>query len=297
MLEFRDVSYSYRMANETWPALSHAHIQVEPGRFCALVGKNGSGKSTLVRLANGLQLPDSGQVLVDGLDTREDGLLREIRARVGIVNQDPETQIVASTVYEDVAFGPCNLGLPEEEVMRRTKEALKLCNLSSLELRAPHSLSGGERQRLALAGVMAMNPTYLALDEAGSMLDPHARGELRRLIGTLRTRGVGILLVTHDLADITECDTVFVLVDGQIIFTGTPREFLGNRALVERSGCAYTPLMHAALHASEKGVATGLTHDAYGLASALADAAKPQTGPQTGPQADAQAKPQAKAGE
>ncbi|SMB88953.1 energy-coupling factor transport system ATP-binding protein [Thermanaeromonas toyohensis ToBE] len=234
MLCFRGVSFSYPGVPR--PALQDVTFTLAPGEFVVVMGPNGSGKSTLTRLGNGLLLPAQGEVVVDGLNTKDPAALPRVRQRVGLVFQDPDNQMVAATVEEDVAFGPENLGLPPEEIKRRVEEALDTLGIANLRHRPPHRLSGGQKQKVALAGILAMEPQYILLDEATAMLDPRSREEVLGLLNFLcREQGIGLLLVTHLPEEALVADRVVVLYEGVIWKEGTPEEvFSQPEELVER---------------------------------------------------------------
>jgi len=195
------------------------------GEWLAMIGSNGSGKSTLARHLNALLIPTSGTVEVDGLDTKVAENLWEIRRLVGMVFQNPDNQLVAALVEEDVAFGPENLGLPSLEVRLRVEQALTLMNLHDLRLRAPHLLSGGQKQRMAVAGVLAMRPLCMVLDEPSAMLDPAGRKDLMTTIGRLnREAGITVVLITHFMEEAVLANRIWVLHEGALVMAGTPRE-------------------------------------------------------------------------
>ena len=225
MLEFAGVSYRYPGTEGQAPALADIDVRLAAGEVVALLGSNGSGKSTLVRLCNGLVTPDEGSVTVDGIRTDDSTMIWQVRTRVGVVFQDPDNQIVGTVVEEDVAFGPENLGVSRDELRSRVDEALADVGLTGLERREPHLLSGGQKQRLAIAGALAMRPSYLVLDEPTSMLDPRGRADVLSVIEDMRAAGTGILHVTHHLHDAYVADRVVVLHGGTIAFSGTPSEF------------------------------------------------------------------------
>ncbi|MDR3053721.1 MAG: ATP-binding cassette domain-containing protein, partial [Coriobacteriales bacterium] len=239
MLCFDHVSFRYPSQQST--ALQEVDFAVEKGAYVVLLGANGSGKSTLARLANGLLVPDAGAVCVDGTSTAVHETLRELRSNVGVVSQDPDNQIVSTTVLDDVAFGPENLGLPPAVIAERCAAALALVGLSGFDERDPNTLSGGEKQRLVIAGVLAMEPSYLVLDEPCSMLDAMGRSEVRAAIAALRARGHGILHITHDLDETLSASKVLVLEKGKLVFSGSPDELLAEGALLERCGIGPTP--------------------------------------------------------
>jgi energy-coupling factor transport system ATP-binding protein len=230
MLSFRQVSYHYPGAAD--PALFDVSFSVAPGEYVALLGSNGSGKSTLARLANGLLLPEQGDVCANGLLTSERATIRELRSQVGVIAQDPDNQIVSTTVLDEVAFGPENLGLEREVILKRVTGALEALGLTGFEQRDPNTLSGGEKQRLIIAGILAMNPAYLVLDEPTSMLDRLSRLEVRKAIGSLHARGHGILHITHDLSFARDADRALVLQNGRLVFAGSPSTLLNDEALL-----------------------------------------------------------------
>lgn len=221
MIEFRDVSYAYPTPDGRVEALSGVSLRVRRGERVALLGPNGSGKSTVARMANGLVLPDSGSVTVDGMDTSDVATATAVRASVGFVAQDPDGSIVATTVEDDVAFGPENLGIERAGIRARVDAALESVGLTGFEGREPHVLSGGQKQRLAIAGVLAMSPAYVVMDEPTSMLDTGGCAEVRATIDSLQRAGHGILHVTHDLTDAAFADRVMVLGEGTVVFEGT----------------------------------------------------------------------------
>jgi energy-coupling factor transport system ATP-binding protein len=255
MMRFADIRFSYRAAEATHPALSGVTFELAPGEHVAVLGANGSGKSTLVRLGNGLLLPDEGSVSVDGIDTRDEARSRELRERVGVVFQRPDDQIVATSVEDDVAFGPENLGLPREEIRARVDEALAAVGLTGLERREPHRLSGGQKQRLAMAGALAMRPAYVALDEPASMLDPAGRREVLAIVERLRAAGTGVLHVTQDLADVLSADRAVVLDRGTVAFAGPLGELLGEGELLAACGLEVPPLSRLVASLRAAGVA------------------------------------------
>lgn len=227
MLCFKGVSFHYPGARE--PALRRVNLALAPGELVVVMGPNGSGKSTLVRLGNGLLLPNEGEVLVEGLSTKTAEHLPLIRCLVGMVFQDPDNQLVAATVEEDVAFGPENLGLPPSEIEERVERAIATLGISELRFRPPHRLSGGQKQKVALAGILAMEPRYILLDEATAMLDPRSRTEALHLLRFLcREKGLGVLLVTHLAEEAIAADRVAIICEGRLVREGTPREIFSR---------------------------------------------------------------------
>ena len=241
MIELRDASYVYPGASA--PSVLGVSLRVEPGEVVALVGANGSGKSTVATLLNGARLSKPGCVLVDGHDPAASATERDAVTRlVGLVRQDPEDQLVSSLVWDEVAFGPCNLGLPPQEVRQRVDAALAACGLSELAARGCDELSGGEQQRLAVAGMLALDPAYLVMDEATSYLDEAAREQVRGIARSQARAGRGVVFVTHLLADVLACDRVVVLDAGRLVWQGSVRELAGSAELLARAGMALDPL-------------------------------------------------------
>lgn len=220
------VEFSYPGASS--PALQGVDLEIAQEEWVALVGANGSGKSTLAKLCNALLLPTQGVCLVLGHKTADSAFLEEIRANVALVFQNPEDQIVASIVEEDVAFGPENLGLPSEEIQRRVEEALALTGLSEKRRMASHSLSGGQKQRLALAGALALNPKALILDESTSMLDPEGRESFLRCLSGLNRRGLTIIQITHRMEEAIQARRIVVINRGKIAWDGIPLDFFSG---------------------------------------------------------------------
>ena len=205
-------------------ALDGVSTSVKRGEFVAVLGANGCGKSTLAKHFNAILLPESGKVYVEDMDTSDDSKLYDIRQTVGMVFQNPDNQIVATIVEEDVAFAPENLGVPAEEIRTRIDEAMKLAGIYEKREAAPYKLSGGQKQRVAIAGVIAMRPDCLVLDEATAMLDPHGRSQVMRTIHQLREAGISIISITHYMEEAAQADRVLVMSRGRIVMEGTPEE-------------------------------------------------------------------------
>ena len=209
------------------PALDGVDLSIRQGSFTAILGHNGSGKSTLAKHMNAVLLPGGGRVWVDGMDTLAEAALLEIRRRVGMVFQNPDNQIVANVVEEDVAFGPENLGVPTEEIQRRVTAALRAVGMENFTLHAPHHLSGGQKQRIAIAGVIAMEPACIVLDESTAMLDPLGRREVLDTVRKLnREKGITIVLITHHMDEAAMADRVVVMDSGRVVMDGPPQEIL-----------------------------------------------------------------------
>jgi biotin transport system ATP-binding protein/energy-coupling factor transport system ATP-binding protein len=203
-------------------------LDIEEGVHTALIGPNGCGKTTLIKHLNALLFPAAGTVCVDGMMTTDASSVREIRRRVGMVFQNPESQIVGMTVEEDVAFGPENLALPSAEIRRRVDACLAMVGMTGFEKRAPHTLSGGEKRLLSIAGVVAMNPRYIAFDEPTAYLDPAAKQRVLEIIRRLNREGMAIIHIAHEMRDVAEADRVVVMDRGWVLRTGTPAEVFGQ---------------------------------------------------------------------
>ena len=228
IINVEDVRFSYITAEGVAPiVLDGVTLDIEEGSFVAVLGHNGSGKSTLAKHMNAILLPTGGKVYVDGMDTADEDKLLDIRRTVGMVFQNPDNQIVANVVEEDVAFGPENLGVPTEEIRRRVDAALKAVGMESFLLHAPHNLSGGQKQRIAIAGIIAMEPKCIVLDESTAMLDPSGRREVLDTVRRLnREKGITIVLITHHMNEAAMADRVVVMDDGHVVMDGKPREIL-----------------------------------------------------------------------
>ena len=227
MIETKDLTFAYpaEEGKENPPALRGVDLAIEKGSFTVVLGHNGSGKSTLAKTFNAVLLPAGGHVYVEGMDTLDENLLLAIRQQVGMVFQNPDNQIVANVVEEDVAFAPENLGVPTEEIRRRVDDALKAVGMSEFVTHAPHLLSGGQKQRIAIAGVIAMEPACIVLDEATAMLDPIGRQEVLSTVHRLnREKGITVILITHHMNEAEEADRVVVMDDGKVAMDGTPKE-------------------------------------------------------------------------
>lgn len=238
LIKFDNVSFSYftdegetRVENKV---LENFNLTIEEGSFTAILGHNGSGKSTIAKLTNGILFPDSGSVTVCGMETKNDDSIFEVRRQVGMVFQNPDNQIVSSIVEEDVAFGVENLGVPSDECRRRVDEALKIVGMYEFRDKSPNRLSGGQKQRVAVAGIIAMKPRCIVLDEPTAMLDPSGRREVIDTVLKLnQEEGITILLITHNMDEAVRADRVVVVDDGVVKLDGTPREVFSDIAAVE----------------------------------------------------------------
>ena len=239
MLETNNLTFYYpaEEGREATAAVKDVTLQIEKGSFVVVLGHNGSGKSTLAKHMNAVVLPSSGKVYVEGMDTCDEQLLLEIRRRVGMVFQNPDNQIVANVVEEDVAFAPENLGVATAEIRRRVDGALEAVGMSEFARHAPHLLSGGQKQRIAIAGVIAMEPECIVLDEATAMLDPAGRREVLSAVKRLnRERGITVVLITHHMNEAEDADRLLVMDHGCVAMDGTPRQVFARVAELKALG-------------------------------------------------------------
>lgn len=240
IIEIKNVSYEYSNQDEenvSYTAIKNLSLNIERGSFTVILGHNGSGKSTLAKMLNGLNKPTVGDIVVDGINTKDEANEIEVKRRVGMVFQNPDNQLVASIVEEDVAFGPENLGLEPAEIRKRVDDALKSVGMSEFASSTPHRLSGGQKQRIAIAGIIAMEPECLVLDEPTAMLDPKGRREIIDTLHKLnREKGITVILITHYMEEAENTDRILVMNDGKIIGDGEPKEVFKNVELLKSVG-------------------------------------------------------------
>ncbi|MBR5246970.1 MAG: energy-coupling factor transporter ATPase [Clostridia bacterium] len=240
IIEFKNVTFRYESDDEgvvLAPAVKDFSLSIGEGEFMAILGHNGSGKSTLAKLANGLLLPESGEVIVDGMDTKNEDDDIKIKQTVGVVFQNPDNQIVATIVEEDVAFGPENLGIEPAEIRRRVDESLKLVGMYKYKNHEPHKLSGGQKQRVAIAGIIAMEPRCIILDEPTAMLDPEGRRDVMNAIKRLnRELGITVVFITHYMEEACEADRIVVMDDSRLLLDGTPKEVFADTEKIRSIG-------------------------------------------------------------
>lgn len=240
MIEIKDLYFSYENEGENKNprnVINGVNLNIKEGEFVALLGHNGSGKSTLAKLINALFIPKKGQVLVDGFDTKDDKSVWDIRSRAGMVFQNPDNQLVATVVEDDVAFGPENLGIESSETRKRVDKALESVNMEDFKKNSPHLLSGGQKQRVAIAGILAMSPTYIILDEPTAMLDPSGRKEVMDTVLKLnKEQGKTIILITHYMDEAAMADRLIIMEEGSIILQGKPREVFSHVDEIKKIG-------------------------------------------------------------
>jgi energy-coupling factor transport system ATP-binding protein len=242
-IKIEDVVFEYRRESDiegepdvVMRALDGVSLDIRRGSFTAIIGRNGSGKSTLAKNVNALFLPTSGRVTVDGMDTRDDDSVWEIRRRVGMVFQNPDNQLVSAVVEDDVAFGPENLGIEPDEIRERIRFALDAVDMEDHRKMAPHLLSGGQKQRVAIAGVVAMRPDAIIFDEPTAMLDPEGRGEVMDVIARLRAEGITIVLITHFMEETVDADRIVIMDKGRIALDGAPTEVFRHADEIDALG-------------------------------------------------------------
>lgn len=241
-IEVKNVGFQYAKSEERESALKQISFSVEKGEFISLVGKNGCGKSTLAKLLNGLFEPSEGTVLVSGVDTSNEDTIFEVRSKAGMVFQNPDNQMVATIVEDDVAFGPENLGVEPSEIIKRVDESLGAVGMSDYKNSTASRLSGGQKQRVAIAGVLAMKPEIMILDEATSMLDPDGREEVMSVVKKMNDGGITIINITHDMSEVALSQRVIVLKEGEIIFDGKPKALFDSPEILKRTNLDLPPV-------------------------------------------------------
>lgn len=237
VIKIENLHYTY--PGDDVESLKGVSLEIERGSFVAVLGHNGSGKSTLAKHLNAILLPTEGKVLIDGIDTADENNLLKIRSTVGMVFQNPDNQIVANVVEDDVAFAPENLGVEPAEIRERVDNALKAVDMYEFRLHAPHLLSGGQKQRVAIAGVIAMQPEVIVLDEPTAMLDPKGRREVIDTVTKLcREKGITIVLITHHMSECIDADRLIVMSNGDVVADGTPQDVFSQVELMHSEGLA-----------------------------------------------------------
>ena len=255
-IKFENVCFAYEGNKNN--VIDNVSFEIERGDFVALVGRNAAGKSTIAKLVNGLLSPSSGKITVLDMDASDEKNFMEIRKLVGVVFQNPDNQTVATIVEDDVAFGPENVGIPREEIGKRIDFALNATGTESFRYAAASNLSGGQKQRVAIAGVLAMKPSILILDESTSMLDPNGRREVMNVVKKLNSEGMTVIVITHYMDEVTDCNNVIVCGNGKILKSGTPREIFSDFELLKSAGLELPVPARIAAALRQKGVETGL---------------------------------------
>ena len=235
IVKAKDLTFEYIRRDEEGnvegitTAVDHVNMDIQPGEFIAILGHNGSGKSTFAKHINALLFPTEGTILVDGLDTSDEDNGMDVRQRAGMVFQNPDNQIICTLVEEEVGFGPENIGVPTEEIWERVAASLKAVGMYQYRKASPNKLSGGQKQRVAIAGIVAMKPKCIILDEPTAMLDPHGRADVMRVLHELnRKEGVTVILITHYMEEVIDADRVFVMDEGKVVMEGTPRQIFSR---------------------------------------------------------------------
>ena len=271
VIKIENLHYTY--PGDDVESLKGVSLEIERGSFVAVLGHNGSGKSTLAKHLNAILLPTEGKVLIDGIDTADENNLLKIRSTVGMVFQNPDNQIVANVVEDDVAFAPENLGVEPAEIRERVDNALKAVDMYEFRLHAPHLLSGGQKQRVAIAGVIAMQPEVIVLDEPTAMLDPKGRREVIDTVTKLcREKGITIVLITHHMSECIDADRLIVMSNGDVVADGTPQEVFSQVELIHSEGLAVPATTELMWQLNNKGFNLPLT--ALGIADCAEQIAK-----------------------
>jgi len=242
-IDVKNLIYEYKNVDSVRRAVNNINIQIQKGKFIVVLGHNGSGKSTFAKHLNAIFTPTSGTVLIDGLDTKDDNQVLEIRQKCGMVFQNPDNQIVATVVEDDVAFGPENMGVPSHEIRKRVDDALSVVRMSEFATKAPHLLSGGQKQKVAIAGIIAMKPDCIILDESTSMLDPRGRKEVMNTVKKLnKEENITLIHITHFMEEAVDADYIYVMEEGEVVLEGTPKEVFINIEKLQILGLDVPPM-------------------------------------------------------
>ncbi|WP_290657728.1 energy-coupling factor transporter ATPase [Anaerovibrio sp.] len=255
-MECKNLSHIYNQGQDNeYVAVENLNLKIEAGEFVAILGTNGSGKSTLAKHFNGLLLPTSGKCLINGMDTQDETLMWEIRRQIGMVFQNPDNQIIAAIVEDDVGFGPENIGMEPHEIRRNVTSALRMVDMEEYRNFSPHHLSGGQKQRVAIAGALAMNSKCLVLDEPTAMLDPRGRHEVMETVNMLnKEKGITIIYITHFMEEAALADRILVMDKGHMMAAGTPREIFQDIGAMKKRGLAVPMAAELAYRLKKKGV-------------------------------------------
>lgn len=254
-IEVKNLVYEYKDMEKPKRAVNNISLEIQKGKFIAVLGHNGSGKSTFAKNLNTIFTPTSGTIIIDNIDTKKEDRVFEIRQKCGMVFQNPDNQIVATVVEDDVAFGPENMGIPSDEIRKRVDEALETVRMSEFSSKAPHLLSGGQKQRIAIAGIIAMKPECIILDESTAMLDPRGRKEV---IGTVeklnKEENITVVHITHFMEEAIRADYIYVMEEGEIVMQGSPKEVFSNVEDLEKLGLDVPPMTRLAYDLRKKGI-------------------------------------------
>lgn len=254
-IRVEDLSYQYSDYDRVDIAIDGINLNIKKGQFISVLGHNGSGKSTFAKHLNALLLPTKGDIYVEDINTKDEKKLFDLRQKVGLVFQNPDNQLIASTVEDDVAFGPENLGVNPKEIRLRVDNALKTVRMSEFYDKAPHLLSGGQKQRVAIAGIIAMQPDCIVLDEATAMLDPRGRKEVLDTVTTLNKEyGITLIAITHYMEETINCDKIYVMEKGKIALEGTPKEVFSKIDTMNTLGLDVPPMTKLAYYLNQRGI-------------------------------------------
>lgn len=267
LIKSEKISYSYPIVDEDFEeenekapqkaekAISEVSLEIEQGQFVCILGRNGSGKSTFARHLNALIVPDEGTLWIDGMKTTNEGDIWNIRSTVGMVFQNPDNQIVATVVDEDVAFGPENIGMPSKEIVTKVGESLQMAGMESFAKSSPNKLSGGQKQRVAIAGILAMNPKCIVLDESTAMLDPRGRKEvMSKVLQLNKEHGITVVSITHYMDEALYADKIFVMAKGKVVMEGTPKEIFSRPEEINKLGLRLPQISHLAYELKKAGL-------------------------------------------
>ncbi|MBR5316515.1 MAG: energy-coupling factor transporter ATPase [Lachnospiraceae bacterium] len=256
IVKIENLIFNYHRDENESPviAINDVSLEIERGSFTAVLGKNGSGKSTLAKNLNGLLIPSSGVIYVNGYDTADDAHIWDVRQSAGMVFQNPDNQLVSAVVEDDVAFGPENLGIEPSEIRKRVDKALADVNMGAFKSKSPHLLSGGQKQRVAIAGVVAMKPECIIFDEPTAMLDPMGRKEIMSIIEELHQEGITVILITHFMEEAVRADRVVVMHEGEVFLDGTPEEVFSQQEKIKSVNLDVPPCVELAVKLKEKGI-------------------------------------------
>lgn len=242
-INVKELIYEYKNVDSVRRAVNNINLEIKKGQFIVVLGHNGSGKSTFAKHLNAIFIPTSGTVLIDGIDTKDERRTFDIRQKCGMVFQNPDNQIVATVVEDDVAFGPENMGIPSREIRKRVDEALATVRMSEFSTKAPHLLSGGQKQRIAIAGIIAMKPDCIILDESTAMLDPRGRKEVMQTVQKLnKEENITVIHITHFMEEAVSADYIYIMEEGELVLEGTPKEIFSQVEKLQSLGLDVPPM-------------------------------------------------------